>query len=147
MLGNGMALLMHRYAQIMQRSFGGKQPKMHLSEITRNCLGPFESTLQIGDRQSMVFEPDDQDPWWLSTEARERHKYDFHDNLGRAPKNVPRTRRELASALLEESGIIVESNRPLNVLKELATIHGVSLTHVKVYVNEGWCGNAKGLLL
>ena len=133
-------------APTMQRTFGGKQPKMHSSEIADNCLGPFESTLQIGDQQSMVFEPDDQGPWWLSTEAREGRKYDNHDNLGRVPRNVPRTRVELASALLEESGVTVESNRPLNDLKELATIHGVSLTHVKVYVNEGWFGKAKGLL-
>ena len=72
---------------------------------------------------------------------------DNHDNLGRAPKNVPPTRSELASALLEESDTTVESTRQLHDLKELATIvHGVSLTNVKVYINEGWFGKAKGLL-
>ncbi|KAI2490938.1 hypothetical protein MHU86_23626 [Fragilaria crotonensis] len=133
-------------ADSMSRSFGGKQPKMHSSVITSNCLGPFDSILQVGDQQSMVFEADDQGPWWLATAEQARRKYDNHDNRGRPPKNVPRTRNELAFALLEESGITVESNRPLNELKELVAIHGISLMHEKVYVNEGWLGKAKGLL-
>ncbi|KAI2506317.1 hypothetical protein MHU86_8148 [Fragilaria crotonensis] len=133
-------------AQSMSRSFGGTQPKMHSSKITGNCLGPFESILRIGDEQSMVFQTEDQGPWWLaSTEVRERRKFDIHDNSGRT-KVVSRTRAELVSALLEESGIAIESNRPLNELKELATIHGVSLTREKVFVTEGWHGKAKGLL-
>lgn len=77
--------------------------------------------------------------------ARERRKHDIHDNSGRA-KVVSRTRGELASALLQESGITVEPNRPLNELKELAAIHGVSLTREKICVLEGWFGKAKGLL-
>ena len=52
----------------------------------------------------------------------------------------------LASALLEESSIAVESNSPLKALKELAFIHGVSLMHEKVYVKEGWLDKAKGFL-
>ncbi|KAI2502440.1 hypothetical protein MHU86_12016 [Fragilaria crotonensis] len=133
-------------AQSMSRSFGGMQPKMHTSEITPNCLGPFDSILRIGDLQSMIFEPDDQGPWWLvSADARERRRHDLHDNSGRT-KIVPRTRGELASALLQESGITVEPSRPLNELKELATIHGVSLTRRKVFVTEGWVGKPKGLL-
>ena len=49
---------------------------------------------------------------------------------------------------MEESGITVESNRLLKDLKQLATIHCVSLTHEKVHVsNEGWHGKAKGLRL
>ena len=133
-------------AQTMSRSFGGKQPKKLSSEITGGCLGPFESRLRIGDLQSMmVFEADDKGPWWLPTEAQERRRYDTTDNRT-APKQKQRTRAELASALLEESGITVESNRLLKDLKQLATIHGVSLTHEKVHVNEGWRGKAKGLL-
>ncbi|KAI2495979.1 hypothetical protein MHU86_18546 [Fragilaria crotonensis] len=133
-------------ANSMSRSFGGMQPTMHSSEITGNCIGPFQSTLRIGERQSMVFEADDQGPWWLmSTEARERRKYDIHDNSGRT-KIVPRTRSELASALLQESGITVESNRPLIELKGLASMHGVSLTRRKVFIIEGWVGKPKGLL-
>ena len=131
-------------AQTMSRSFGGKQPKMHSSEIKGDCLGPFGSMLRVGDLQSMVFNADDEGPWWLSSEARERRKYDTPGNG--TPKRKQRTRAELASALLEELGIVVEPNRPLKDLKQLATIHGVSLTHEKVHVNEGWCGKAKGLL-
>jgi hypothetical protein len=59
---------------------------------------------------------------------------------------VSRTRGELVHALSEESGITIDSNRTLNELKELAALHGVSLTREKVYVNEGWLGKEKGLL-
>jgi hypothetical protein len=56
-------------AHSMSRSFGGVQPKMHSSTISGNCLGPFESILRIGDQQSMVFQAEDQGPWWLASYA------------------------------------------------------------------------------
>ena len=97
-------------AQTMSRSFGRKQPKMRSSEITKGgCLGPFESRLRIRNLQSTVFEADDEGPWWLSTEAPERRRYGTNNNRT-APKQKQRTRAELTSALLEESGITVESN-------------------------------------
>ena len=82
-------------AQTMSRSFGGKQPKMCSSEIKGGCLSPFESRLRIGDLQSMVFEADDEGPWWLATEALERPRYaDTTDNRTAAPKQKHQTRAE-----------------------------------------------------
>jgi hypothetical protein len=138
-------------AQMMSRSFGGKQPLMHSTRITdHGCLGPFPSKLNVGDLQVMSFGgAEDEGPWWLSPEAREKQRYDRNDGNkknGQPTKQKNRTRAELASALLVESGITVESNRLLKDLKELATINGISLTHEKGQINEGWCGKPKGLL-
>jgi hypothetical protein len=131
-------------ANAMSRSFGGVQPKMRCTMLTAGCLGPFPHTLNVGDQQSMIFEADHPGPWWLvSTELCDKRRQDYPD--GRS-KIVPRTRVELAKALLEGANITVESSRTLIELKEYARMHGIPVTREKIIVTEGWQGKQKGLL-
>ena len=53
----------------MSKTFGGKQSKMHLTTIKqeKGYLGPYPHTLQVGDIQHMMFQPEDDGPFWLST--------------------------------------------------------------------------------
>ena len=119
---------------------------MRSSTIDAGCLGPFQSISSIGDQQSMVFKDGDPGPWWIvSNELLDKRKHDTPDTSGRS-KIVQRTRSELAKALLEEAGIAIESNRPLNELKEISVRHGLSLTRQKIFITEGWVGKPKGLL-
>jgi len=56
----------------MSKIFGGKQARLHDSLIKDNegYLGLFPKTLQPGDIQSMVFQHDDPEPFWLPAEER-----------------------------------------------------------------------------
>jgi hypothetical protein len=93
--------------------------------------------LNIGDAQSMTFKDGEPGPWWLvSNELCNKRKHDTPD-AGCRSKIVQRTRTELAKALFEEAGITVESNRPLNELKEISNWHGLSLTRQKMFITEG----------
>ena len=86
--------------------------------IVDGCLGPYDRKLNVGDSQSMVFEPDDIGPWWFSTdEIQESRRHDIIDN--NSFKMVNRTRAQLAQAL-KDAGITVESSRPANELKGFA---------------------------
>ncbi|KAI2491822.1 hypothetical protein MHU86_22728 [Fragilaria crotonensis] len=131
-------------ANDMSRSFGGVQSKMRSSTIVDGCLGPYDRILNVGDCQSMVFEPDDVGPWWFSTdEIRESRRHDIIDNDNF--KMVNRTRAQLALAL-KDAGIDVDSARPVNELKVFAVQHGIALQQRKVHTVEGWQGKSKGLL-
>jgi hypothetical protein len=133
----------------MSRSFGGVQAPMRSSKIVDGCLGPYNSTLSIGDIQSMVFDDNHDGPWWITTaEGREARRYDvLHASPdGVAPKLANRTKQQLANALRDEAGITVDPLRPMSEIKEYAERHGINLQYEKTRVTEGWQGKPKGLL-
>lgn len=133
----------------MSRSFGGVKPKIRSSEIVEGCLGPFNCILNIGDVQSMVFEENDDGPWWITShEGREARRHDIvHAPIdGETPKLANRTKIQLTNALRDEAGITVDPLRPLNEIKEFANLHGIDLQYHKPTITEGWHGKPKGLL-
>lgn len=104
--------------------FGGKQPKMHSwSVITGNYTANRGSTkhgLQSWWPRSMVAR--------YSRSLRASEVWQSWQPWWAHPKNIPRTWVELASALLEESGITVESNHSLYEQPEHATMASVWCT-------------------
>jgi hypothetical protein len=64
----------------MNKAFGGIQPKMRETKIkeVKGYLGPYltPGTLQPGDIQSMVFQPTDSGPFWMSPEEQEKRRHD-----------------------------------------------------------------------
>ena len=109
-------------ANNMSRSFGGVQSKMWRTIIVDGCLGPYDRKLNVGNSQSMVFEPDGIGPWWYSTEEiRESRRHDIIDHNSFIMVN--RTRAQLAQALTD-GGITVDSSPAANKLKEFAVQHG-----------------------
>lgn len=54
------------HANIMNNNFGGKQPNMRSSRILAEdgFLGPYNRTLAVGDVQHMVFQANDNPPWY-----------------------------------------------------------------------------------
>ena len=133
----------------MSRSFGGVQAPMRSSKIVDGCLGPYNSTLNIGDIQSMTFDDDHDGPWWITTvEGREARRYDvLHTSPdGVAPMLANRTKQQLANALREKAGITADPLRPMSKIKEYAERRGINLQYKKTRVTEGWQGKPKGLL-
>jgi hypothetical protein len=132
-------------ANNMSLSFGGAQPRMRSSTIDAGSLGPFQSIFSIGDQQSMVIKDDNPGPWWIvSNKLLDKQKHDTPDTSG-CSKIVQQTCSELPKALLEEAGLTIESNCPLNERKEISVRHGLSLTLQKVFITKGWVGKPKGL--
>ena len=108
---------------------------MWRTTIVDVCLGPFDCILNVGDCQSIVFEADDDGPWWYSShKTRESRRNDVTDN--NLFKMVNRARTQLADALKDVG----------NELKGFANKHGVALQYRKVKTIEGWQDKAKGLL-
>jgi hypothetical protein len=136
-------------ASSMSRSFGGVQPKIRSSRIVDGCLGPFNPSLSIGDVQSMVFEENDEGPWWITTpEGRETRRHDIlrEQVEGTTLKLTNRTKLQLANALKDEAGVTVDPLRPMDEIKEIAILHGVDLQYQKTQITEGWYMKPKGLL-
>ena len=98
----------------------------------------------------MVDTETDLGPWWITTqEGREARRHDIrHDPLpGATPiKLANRTKVQVACALKDEAGITVDPLRPMDELKDIANIHGISLQYPKAQITEGRSMKPKGLL-
>ena len=64
---------------IMSEWYGGKQPDMQDTVLTKNCVGSIEHEhrLREGDTQCFTFQESDTGPFWLSESERESKKYDI----------------------------------------------------------------------
>lgn len=59
---------------------GGKQPFMHLSEITQEVFGPYHipsSLLQPGMNQSFIYPDSNSGPYYFSDSQKVKHHYDI----------------------------------------------------------------------
>jgi hypothetical protein len=88
----------------------------------------------------MVFKSNDRGPWYLDDpEARRQDKA-----TGRSRK-VERNKQQLVDAL-EAKGVSLNRNHSKKELQEFATNNGVDLDVNKDTIEQGWEGQAKGLL-
>jgi hypothetical protein len=127
----------------MNRGFGGSQPAMHESVIQKGkgYLGPHEhdKNLRVGDTQYMVFRPEDEGPFWMSSEQRERER---HDRPGTKIEKRKFNKGQL-QAQLEEGGITAKGSA--EQVQAIATRQGLPLTYEQPEILKGWEGKPKGV--
>ncbi len=63
----------------MSKNYGGKQSILRASLIKqeRGYLGRFPRTFNPGDMQQMVFLPDGEGPFWMTSEQRQSTRLDI----------------------------------------------------------------------
>jgi hypothetical protein len=162
-------------AKAMNSGYGGAQPKMHDTKLEHeNCVGahpnenlifyealatrfptenedenPFDEygssvakiSLQQGGIQSMSYDASNHPgPFNMTTEERERRKYDRRTGIFFMRKK----RMTELKAELKEKG--VNAKGKMKRVIELATTAGVALEVREEKVEQGWHGQAKGLL-
>jgi len=93
----------------MSKIFGGKQARLHDSLIKDNegYLGLFPKILQPGDIQSMVFQHDDPEPFWLPAEER---LWQRNDEIQPGKKTKWRFRKDELVKMLAEIGVTATGN-------------------------------------
>ena len=124
--------------------FGGKQPVMRSSHITKDLLGPYHNDsfkLQPGMEQEMFFSSNDTGPCYMSDCQRNKHKFDI--NSGKlVEKN--HTNSELVSKL-KQHGIINPVGGRSKLVEQCLKL-GISTKYSEEAISEGWSGKPKGSL-
>jgi hypothetical protein len=62
----------------MRKLYWGKQPIVHYMVLTKEggYLRPHQRKLQVGEAQCFYFRPEDEGLFWLTSEKRERKRFD-----------------------------------------------------------------------
>ena len=96
-------------AENMNKSFGGKQSRLHDTQIKEKVgyLGPYLSILKPGDIQTMNFGLTDKGPFWMTPEECLKTKYDIAI-IGK-PKTRKFTKDELTEKL-KALGVTAKGN-------------------------------------
>jgi len=129
-------------ADNMNKSFGGKQSKLRDTIIKQKdgYLGPYPAILQPGDIQKMSFQPEDEGPFWMTTEERIKTRYDINQA---GTKKRKFTKVELI-AKLKDAGVTTKGK--LKDLQTAARNLGIPIEELLQKVKEGWEGKPKGKL-
>ena len=120
--------------------WGGRQEKLRTTTIQET--GPYLGTLKVGDIQKMVFDDDDDGPFYLDNNHRITRKYDRKTG---EKKIVEKTKKKLKEEL-KTKGHIVRGHVSKNELERLAGEYDIELTGEIEVIEEGWLGKPKGLL-
>jgi hypothetical protein len=134
-------------ANSVNKNYGGKQPKMHDTELTSDIiLGPhrhFPGVLETGDIQTLIF-PDDivKGPFHLSESEREARRYDV-DTGEFIEKNKT---RDMLIADLHRVDPNIDTKGNVKKLQELCDIRQIPTKYQEKKIKEGWAGKPKGSL-
>ena len=127
----------------MNKGFGGKLLPMRSSIIEKEegYLGPFQRTLQPGQVQHLVFQPNDAGPFWLSPEERELCRHDvILDGFSELDRNKAELELELKG-----KGINIKGKNKTELV-QLCVSNDISVKKQIQKSKEGWEGKSKGLL-
>jgi hypothetical protein len=130
---------------VMNKGFGGSQPKMKSSTIkNESYLGPYQydDTLKVGSIQNMVYSEDDQGPFEFSPEQREATRNDI--DTGKTRDDVKLTKRELIERLRDQG--VVNPKGTAKKLADQCVMLGLATTKSVKVIKEGWVGKPKGAL-
>lgn len=127
------------HAPNMSVYWGGQQPSMHATTIHE--LGPYPSTLQIGDIQQMIFTKSDKGPFYVDQPLKQKHPKDTGKH-----KKLDKTKNDLLGELKKKKNYEVKHFMSLDDVKTVATKSGLTLTMTKKVITPGWCVQPKGLL-
>jgi hypothetical protein len=129
----------------MNKGYGGEQNKMKASTISsvEGFLGPYvhNHKLKVGDKQKMIFSPEDEGPYWMTPEEREKTR---KDQYGSTMIQKEYTKPQLIEILEKEKGIVSpKGNR--QQIRDMALRAGIALTYEKRDIIQGWEGQPKGM--
>jgi hypothetical protein len=128
----------------MNKGYGGEQNKMKASIINSvdGYLGPHEHDrkLKVGDEQKMIFGPDDEGPYWMTPEEKEKTR---KDQYGLATTQREYTKPQLIEMLKREGIMSPKGNR--QQIRDMAQEAGLALTYLKREIIQGWEGKPKGM--
>ena len=122
--------------------FGGRQPVMRESKLTKNEFGPFHDhtyTLQPGMDQSMQFTPSHEGPCYLSVQEQIERRLDQYCG---ETKQKTLTKSQLVEKL-KEAGL----PKPIGNKKELQKLcedRNIPISFSEDTVIEGWVNKPKG---
>jgi hypothetical protein len=105
-------------------------------------LGPYvhNHKLKVGNRQKMIFSPEDEGPYWMTPEEREQKR---KDHYGSTMIQKEYTKPQLIEMLEKEKGIVSpKGNR--QQIRDMAQPAGIALTYEKRKIRQGWEGLPKG---
>lgn len=128
----------------MSKSYGGKQSVLRptLIKEASGYLGPFPRSLDPGDTQFMDFQPNDDGPFWMSREEKERKRNDLV--IPNKTVNRQLTKAEL-TLKLQEHGVTATGN--ITNIKKLCGEKGILLVESNIpKIQPGWEGKQKGML-
>lgn len=129
-------------ANKMSKGYGGAQPQMRSTIIeNEDFLGPFPSTLSVGDIQYMSFQSHDTGPFYLSTMKRMQRKH----TIKTGKKIQKQKTKDMLLADLRQVGITNVKGTKAQ-LSKLADQNGIPLTVEIDEMIEGWHGSPKGML-
>jgi len=130
-------------AENMAKYYGGKQSFIRPSIITqeKGYLGLYQRTLNAGDTQYFVFQPDDSGPFWLSEQQREELRNDKEIAGQTLKRNF--TKAELTAKLREKE---IMATGSLKALKKLCDQNQVPTAEFIQKIKQRWVGKQKGLL-
>ena len=125
----------------MRVNWGGKQSRVRDTEIKEEIgyLGPHSPLLKVGDIQRMIFQEDDEGPYYMSPINRDLHRYD--EVKGKKVKN------RLKHDVCEDLQRLRFSTRGKNIkeVQELATSQNLPITVEENDIIKGWVGKPKGM--
>jgi len=125
----------------MSVNWGGKQRKIRSTKITQEqgFLGPHSPKLQVGDTQSMIFENEDEGPYYMPSNLQQVRKHD--EIRGKKVKN--RLKKDICEEL-EKIGINTRG-KTIKDVQEIATAKNIPITTEECDILEGWLGKPKGI--
>ena len=124
----------------IRKNFGGKQPKMRSSKIIdETYLGNYDKLLNVGDIQTMVYSENDEGPFYLSPQDRQRLK---HDQISGSSRPHDILKEDLIS-MLKEKGM-KDPKGSKKELQEQCNLLGLPTKKLNPVITEGWVDKAKG---
>ena len=125
----------------MNVSYGGATTSMHDTVI--NEVGPYESLLDIGQKQLMNFSESDEGPFWLTSENKIASKYN------RSVEGSTRMKKTKTEMLIELRRKGIDTTKKRYLVTDLLTMCNENNIDVnKTQSNDipGWVGKPKGML-
>jgi hypothetical protein len=109
---------------------------------TNGYLGPHEHDckLKVGDEQKMIFGPDDEGPYWMTPEEKEKTR---KDQYGPTTTQREYTKPQLIEMLKREGIMSPKGNK--QQIRDMAQQAGLALTYLKREIIQGWDGKPKGM--
>ena len=106
------------------------------------CFGPFHDhtyPLQLDSTQSMIYQPTDTGPFYLTEDDRQKQKHDIR--TGRMKKKF-KVKSELRENLKQNN--ILKPSGSLKLLQEQCKRLHIPITCEVEVVEDGWIGKPKG---
>ena len=117
----------------MNSGFGGAQLFMRNDSVivqTEGYLGPYDSILCVGMKQSMEFFPKDVRPFWMTVAEQNERWLDRPKINAAAPKPCNKSKKDLAIELSAPGNVLDPNKFKLERLQEMVTAQDIPLQKI-----------------